>query len=222
MKQVIRRSAGVTAAVALAAFVAVGCSDDNNDDAANASASISAGVDAAQSAAADATDAAKSGAADATDSAKDAAGKVELTAADGSKVELTGPIAAKFKAATEKQKTDLGAPMTGDDASGTSDSGVVFQQFKGGVITAKNGDAGTPAFVTWGKIRDAWNVKRDDSGKPSEDGKGGSNGPLGAATSDETDNGGMKESTFENGKITFDAKTGKVEVTVKDQVVPTN
>ena len=99
-------------------------------------------------------------------------------AADAGKVEL---------------KADLGQPLTGDDASGTSDSGVVYQQFDGGVITARDGDAGTPAYITCGKIRDAWNVERDAQGEPSDDGEEGSDGPLGAATSDETTEGDIKK-----------------------------
>ena len=213
MKQIFRRAAGVTAAMAATALVAAGCSSDDAGDAADSAASGASAV----------TSAVASGASAATSAAGDdaGAGEVELEAADGSKVKLTGPIAAKFNAATDAQKSDLGKPLTGDDASGKGDNGVVFQQFDGGVITAKNEDAGTTAFITWGKIRDAWNVERDESGKPSDDGKGGSAGPLGTATSDETEKDGVKESTFENGKITFDPKTNKVEVTVNGQVVPT-
>lgn len=128
-------------------------------------------------------------------------------AADAGKVEL---------------KADLGQPLTGDDASGTSDSGVVYQQFDGGVITARNGDAGTPAYITWGKIRDAWNVERDAQGEPSDDGEEGSDGPLGAATSDETTEGDIKKSTFENGTITWNSADDTVTVTVNGKVVKTD
>ncbi|MEE4025286.1 hypothetical protein V1Y59_19535 [Gordonia sp. PKS22-38] len=204
MKQIVRRATGGAAAVALATLVLVGCGDDENGETADAASSAVAGA-----------------MSDATGTSGEVEpGSVELTAADGSTVTLTGPIAAKFQAATDQQKQDLGAPMTGEDASGTSDSGVVFQQFEGGVITAQNADEGTPAYITWGKIRDAWNVNRDESGMPSEDGEGGSDGPLGAATSDETDSDGVKESTFENGTITWDPATDTVEVTVNGEVVP--
>src|SRR6476469_3972161 len=71
-------------------------------------------------------------------------------------VTLTGPIAAKYSSATESQKETLGKPLTGDRNAGTRDSGVVFQQFQGGVIVAKNDEAGTPAYITSGKIREAW------------------------------------------------------------------
>lgn len=198
-----RRTAGIVGACAAVTLVAAGCSS-NDDSASDTTASVSA----AQTTATGATGA---------DSES-----VELKAADGSTVTLTGPIAAKYSAATEAQKTDLGAPRTGDDAAGTSDSGVVYQQFEGGVITAKNAEPGTPAYITWGKIRDAWNVERDASGAPSDDGEEGSDGPLGAATSDETDDGDLKVSTFEHGKITFDTKTGAVVVTVNGKEVPTN
>lgn len=201
-KIVHRRTAGIVAGLAAITLVVAGCSDSSD----NAGDAASSATDAVSSAVDGAT-------------GDDAAGNVELKAADGSTVTLTGPIAAKYSAATEEQKTDLGAPMTGDDAAGTSDSGVVFQQFDGGVITAKNADANTPAYITWGKIRDAWNVKRNADGEPAEDGKGGSDGPLGAATSDETTEGNMKESTFEHGTITYDTESDEVTVTVNGKEV---
>lgn len=203
MKQITRRTIGVAAAVAIAGLGVAGCSDDDSD---SSSSSSAVATEQTQGSGAPGAEA--------------GAGDVELTAADGTKVTLTGAIAAKFQAATEDQKTDLGAPLTGEEGTGKSESGVVFQQFDGGVITAKNDSAETPAYITWGKIRDAWNVPRDEAGQPAESGKGGSSGPLGTATSDETENGTVKESTFENGKITWDSATDTVEVTVKDQVVP--
>ncbi|MDL9935968.1 hypothetical protein QSJ18_04345 [Gordonia sp. ABSL1-1] len=209
MKQSIQRVVGIAAAASIAALVVAGCSDD--DDSSDSAASSTAVMS---------TDTGAAGASESAGASGEQAAPVELTAADGTKVTLTGPIAAKYATATEKQKTDLGKPLTGPDASGTGTNGVVFQQFDGGVITAKNADAGTPAYVTWGKIRDAWNVPRDASGKPATDGKGGSQGPLGVATSDETEEGTVKTSTFEHGKITWDSATDKVEVTVNGEVVP--
>ncbi|MBD0022855.1 hypothetical protein GII33_00745 [Gordonia pseudamarae] len=201
MHQVFRRSAATAAAIAATTLIIAGCSDDDDDSSSSSSAtsSVSASTDAS-------TD---------TSGNASAAEDVKLESADGTEVTLTGAIAAKFTAATDQQRADLGKPLTGDDASGTSDSGLTFQQFDGGVISS----TGDSAFITWGKIRDAWNVKRDDTGVPSESGKGGSTGPLGAPTSDETDEGGLKQSTFENGKITWDPATDTIEVTVKDKVV---
>ncbi|MGW4099744.1 LGFP repeat-containing protein [Mycobacterium sp. NPDC004974] len=135
-------------------------------------------------------------------------------------VTLTGPIAAKYSSATESQKETLGKPLTGDRNAGTRDSGVVFQQFQGGVIVAKNDEAGTPAYITSGKIREAWNIPRDPEGVPVVTGDNGSAGPLGAPTSDENADGDLVVTTFEHGKIEYNAKTGQVDVTVNDKVVP--
>ncbi len=136
-------------------------------------------------------------------------------------VTLTGPIAAKYLSATESQKEALGKPLTGDYNAGTREgSGVVFQQFQGGVITAKNDEAGTPAYITWGKIREAWNIPRDSDGVPEILGENGSAGPLGAVTSDENADGDLLVTTFEHGKVTYNVTTGEVEVTVNGKVVP--
>jgi hypothetical protein len=135
-------------------------------------------------------------------------------------VTLTGPIAAKYLSATQNQKDYLGKPLTGDRNAGARESGAVFQQFQGGVIIAANGEAGTPGYITWGKIREAWNVQRDPSGIPEITGENGSVGPLGVPTSDETADGDLLVTTFQHGKIAYDSKTGQVEVTVNGKVVP--
>lgn len=111
---------------------------------------------------------------------------------------MTGPIAAKYSSATEQQKTALGKPLTGDRNAGTRESGVVFQQFQGGAITAKNDQAGTPAVT----------------------GTNGSAGPLGLPTSDVSTIGDLEVSTFEHGKIEYNPATGQVAVTVDGKVVP--
>jgi hypothetical protein len=146
--------------------------------------------------------------------------EVKLIGERDVEVTLTGPIAAKYSTATDTQKQALGKPLTGDHNAGTRDSGVVFQQFQGGVIVAKNDEAGTPAYITWGKIREAWNIERDEDGVPDLGGKNGSPGPLGVPTSDENPVGDLLVTTFEHGKITFDPETGEVEVTVNGNVVP--
>lgn len=135
-------------------------------------------------------------------------------------VTLTGPIAVKYSSATEDQKKALGKPLTGDRNAGTRESGLVFQQFQGGVITAKNGEAGTPAYITTGKIREAWNIPRDPNGAPAVTGTNGSAGPLGFPTSDVNADGDLLASNFEHGRITYNPKTDQVEVTVNGQVVP--
>lgn len=146
--------------------------------------------------------------------------EVKLIGERDVEVTLTGPIAAKYSSATESQREALGKPLTGDRNAGTRDSGVVFQQFQGGVITATNKEAGTPAYITLGKIREAWNVPRDRDGAPLITGNNGSAGPLGLPTSDANAVGDLLVETFEHGRIEYNPKTGQVEVTVNDKVVP--
>lgn len=156
----------------------------------------------------------------ATSETKAPPAEVKLIGERDVEVTLTGPIAAKYASATESQRQALGKPLTGDRNAGARESGVVFQQFQGGVITAKNGEAGTPGYITWGRIREAWNVPRDPQGVPEIIGENGSVGPLGAPTSDEDTVGDLLVTTFDHGKISYDPTTDQVEVTVNGKVVP--
>src|SRR6201994_1890026 len=146
--------------------------------------------------------------------------EVKLVGVDNVEVTLTGPIAAKYSSATEQQKRDLGKALTGDRNAGTRESGLVFQQFQGGVITVKNAEASTPAYITLGKIREAWNIPRDPMGAPAVTGSNGSTGPLGFPTSDQNAVGDLLVSDFAHGKIEYNPKTGQVQVTVNGKVVP--
>ncbi|MGV0742897.1 LGFP repeat-containing protein [Mycolicibacterium sp. XJ870] len=146
--------------------------------------------------------------------------EVKLIGERDVEVTLTGPIAAKYSSASQSQREGLGKPLTGDRNAGARESGVLFQQFQGGVITAKNDEAGTPGYITWGKIREAWNVPRDPDGVPAVIGENGSVGPLGAPTSDENAVGDLLVTTFEHGKVEYNTTTGQVEVTINDKVVP--
>lgn len=146
--------------------------------------------------------------------------EVKLIGERDVEVTLTGPIAARYSSATDDQKKALGKPLTGDRNAGTRDSGLVFQQFQGGVITAKNGEAGTPAYITLGKIREAWNIPRDPNGVPAITGNNGSAGPLGFPTSDVNADGDLLVSNFEHGRIAYNPKTDQVDVTVNGKVVP--
>ena len=146
--------------------------------------------------------------------------EVKLVGEDNVEVILIGPIATKYSSATEDQKKALGKPLTGDRNAGTRESGLVFQQFQGGVITAKDDEAGTPAYITLGKIREAWNIPRDPDGAPAITGNNGSAGPLGFPISDENTVGDLVVSNFEHGKIEYNQKTGEVEVTVNGKAVP--
>jgi predicted small lipoprotein YifL len=199
MRTIAYRHAGV-ASLAAVALISVGCSDGKSVDAS----------------------APPRGEVSANSTSKPPARptEVKLIGEGGVEVTLTGPIAAKYSSATQSQKDALGKPLTGDRNAGKRESGLVFQQFQGGVITAKNHEAGTPAFIITGKIREAWNVPRDPNGMPVITGNNGSAGPLGFPTSDVNAVGDLLASNFEHGKIEYNPKTGQVEVTVNDKVVP--
>jgi hypothetical protein len=186
--------------LAAVALITVGCSNGNSVD---ASAPPQVGVNA-------------------TSTSKTPAQPTEVKLIGESNVEviLTGPIAAKYSSATESQREDLGKPLTGDRNAGTRGSGLVFQQFQGGVITAKNAEAGPSAYLTLGKTREAWNIPRDPNGAPAITGTNGSAGPLGFPTSDANTVGDLLVETFEHGRIDYNTKTGQVEVTVNGKVVP--
>jgi uncharacterized protein with LGFP repeats len=193
-----RQAAGV--GMAAVALIAVGCSNGKNVD---ASAPPQVGVNATT-----------------TTKAPAQPTEVKLMGEGDVEVTLTGPIATKYSSATDAQKQALGKPLTGDRNAGTRQSGLVFQQFQGGVITAKNNDVGTPAYITLGKIREAWNIPRDPDGAPAITGTNGSAGPLGYPISDQNAVGDLLVSNFEHGKIEYNPKTGQVEVTVNGKVVP--
>jgi uncharacterized protein with LGFP repeats len=95
------------------------------------------------------------------------------------------------------------------ELAGEGESGLVSQQFQCGVITVKNAEASTPAYITLGKIREAWNIPRDPSGAPAVTGSNGSTGPLGFPTSDQNAVGDLLVSDFEHGKIEYNPKTPK-------------
>lgn len=199
MRTIAYRHAAV-AGLAAVALIVVGCGNGKSVD---ASAPPHAGVNATTTSKTPAPPA-----------------EVKLIGEGNVEVILTGPIAAKYSSATQDQKQALGKPLTGDRNAGKRESGLVFQQFQGGVITARNDAAGTPAFITTGKIREAWNVPRDPNGAPAITGNNGSAGPLGFPTSDVNTVGDLLVSNFEHGKIEYNPKTGQVEVTVNGNVVP--
>ncbi|BBY08927.1 LGFP repeat-containing protein [Mycobacterium noviomagense] len=199
MRTIAYRHAGVVGLAAVA-LITVGCS---NGKSVEASAPPQVGVNASSTAKTPAQPT-----------------EVKLIGESDVEVTLTGPIAAKYSSATENQRAALGKPLTGDRNAGKRESGVVFQQFQGGVITAKNDEAGTPAYITLGKIREAWNIPRDRDGAPAITGNNGSAGPLGLPISDENTVGDLLVSNFEHGRIEYNPKTGQVDVTVNGKVVP--
>jgi hypothetical protein len=199
MRTIAYRHAGVVGLAAVA-LITAGCSNGKSVD---ASAPPQVGVNSTS-----------------TSKTSAQATEVKLIGVDDVEVTLTGPIAAKYSSATEKQKLALGKPLTGDRNAGTRESGLVFQQFQGGVITAKNAEADTPAYITLGKVREAWNIPRDPDGAPATTGTNGSAGPLGFPISDENAVGDLLVTNFEHGKIDYNPTTGQVVVTVNGKVVP--
>lgn len=224
-KIVDRRTAGVVAGIGAVALIVGGCSGDDSS-----TASTTSQTPTAQSFEADRSATTQAPAPSETTPSETASpqhttsgsapSELTVKGVDDGDVTMTGPIAARYSKTTAAEKKMLGLPLTGDRNAGTRDSGVVFQQFQHGVITARNAKAGTPAYLTWGKIREAWNVERDSAGKPVPVGKNGSAGPLGAVTSDVTTAGTVQSASFEHGKVSYDTATGTVTVTVNGKEVP--
>ncbi|MFZ2511710.1 MAG: hypothetical protein WAW85_11570 [Gordonia sp. (in: high G+C Gram-positive bacteria)] len=212
------RTAGTIAGLSAVALVAAGCANDTDDAAVSATTTAATSAATESSAAADSPTAAESSAA--TSGAAEESGDVVLTGERGVEVTLTGPIADKYRAASDAQRQELGQPLTGDHNAETRDSGVVFQQFQGGVIVAANNDSGTQAYIVSGPIRDAWNIERNAQGAPDSSGTNGSAGPLGYPTSDVTTKGNVQTATFQHGAITYNAATRMIEVTVNGHVNP--
>ncbi|MGV9672935.1 LGFP repeat-containing protein [Gordonia sp. NPDC003504] len=227
MSQVATRRTAVVAALFAVTLIASACGGNDANDAVTQTSSVSGSMTGSTGSTGSTTPPTSASGEEtstssvAEPSASAASGQVTIMGERDVEVTLTGPIAAKYSSATAAQKSALGKPLTGDHNAGTRDSGVVFQQFQGGVIIAKNDDEGTPAYiVTSGKIRDAWNTERAPDGTPSLSGQNGSAGPLGVPTSDLTTQGQLETVTFEHGKITENTRTGVVTVTVNGKVVP--
>ncbi|WP_420039804.1 LGFP repeat-containing protein [Gordonia sp. MP11Mi] len=216
------RAIAVIIGVAMVALVGTGC---GSDDTARTSATSSAEAPSSERSASDSSAPDESTATPSSTSPRDSGvvqkSKLTVEGEHGVEVTMTGPIAARYSSATPAEKRILGLPLTGSHNAGTRDSGVVFQQFHGGVITAKDNRPGTPAYMTYGKIRDAWNVERDEKGVPTVVGTNGSAGPLGQVTSDQTTQRHLQKTLFEHGSITYNTETDKVTVTVNGKVVPT-
>ncbi|WAI53264.1 hypothetical protein OUZ54_15565 [Mycobacterium avium subsp. paratuberculosis] len=184
MREITKRTAAFS--VALAAFALIGgaCSKSNNAGQTTSSASSSATSSATSGTSASAAPSESTG----------TSGAPSSTQINGAPYTVEGPILAKYNALDDKARKDLGAP-TGNEQK--NPDGGVYQQFDGGVIVSK-----TQAYVVWGKIRDKWNQL------------GGSQGQLGYPTSDEVDTpDGAKKSTFEHGTITWKPGDAEATVT---------
>lgn len=183
MREITKRTAAFSAAIAGFALLGSGCHSNKASEITN---SVTSAITSAISPSPKTPTAETPGATSPSPAAPTpgAAAPGPLTSAIGTPYTIDGPILAKYNSLTDSARKDLGAPK--DNQQKTKDGGV-YQQFDGGVIINK-----TQAFVVWGKIRDKWNEM------------GGSQGKLGYPTSDETTTpDGLKKTTFEHGTITF-------------------
>ena len=203
MREITKRTAAFSAALAAFALIGSGChakqkAGEIAGSATSAISSISESVAApAQTPATEtpgATAPSPGAAAPSPSPGAAAPSPTTMTGSNGAPFTVEGPVLAKYNSLTDSARKDLGAPK--DNQQKTRDGGV-YQQFDDGVIINKpQGES----FVVWGKIRDKWNAM------------GGSQGKLGYPTSDEqTGPDGVKKSTFEHGTITW--KPGDAEAT---------
>ncbi|TSE02220.1 hypothetical protein FOS14_00915 [Skermania sp. ID1734] len=208
---VTRRWAGFAATAAAIALITAGCGGNNNNStgaqSSAAQPTVSTSASSGESGSATPTEsgsasATESGSASATESGTaGASGTATPGAAAGSTkiatpagdIEVSGDILSKYNELGGPTGT-LGLP-TG--AAKTIGGDGHYQEFAGGAIFYSQG---TGAHVVWGDIRTAY------------DQNGGPGGELGFPTSDETDIPGGKQSTFQHGKITWNASDRKTEV----------
>jgi len=185
MREITKRTAAFSAAIAGFALIGTGCSHATKSGETTTSTTTSV-TTSVTSSAAGGTSATTGSAAPST---------TQITGANGTAYTVEGPILAKYESLPDAAKKDLGAP-TGNEQK--NPDGGIYQQFDDGVIIYK-----TQAYVVWGKIRDKWNEL------------GGSQGKLGYPTSDEIDTpDGLKKSTFEHGTITWKTGDADATVTM--------
>jgi uncharacterized protein with LGFP repeats len=185
MREITKRTAAFSVAIAGFALVGSACSHDNNASGTSSSAASSAMSSAAAS----------SSAAAATTSA---AATTTIPGANGTQYTVQGPILAKYQSLTADQLKDLGKPY--DNEQKTKDGSGVYQQFDGGVLIYRTGGQ---VYFVWGKIRDAWNAQQASQGK------------LGYPTTDEqVQPDGSYKSTFEHGTITWKTGDADATVTM--------
>jgi len=143
MREITKRTAAFSIAIAGFALIGSGCSHTNNTSGTSSSATSSVTASSATTSAAATTTA--------------AGPSTQMTGANGSVYMVWGPILTKYQSLDDKAKKDLGAPIRDME---TNPDGGMWQQFDGGVIMYK-----TAAYVVWGKIRDAWNALGGSAGK---------------------------------------------------------
>lgn len=181
-----RRTAGFVA-LASAALVLAGCSDDNDDN--GAVATMTTGPMATMTTHTGAMTTHTQGMASPTGDNDE----TRIPMPDGNEVTVSGDIYDKYMA-TGGTSSPLGAPI-GPEEEGPS--GGDYQDFEGGTIYEP---ADGEPHIVWGAIREAWEAN------------GGVDGELGYPTSDEMDIPGGKQSNFSGGTITW--VDGQIVVTM--------
>ena len=142
-REITKRTAAFSIAIAGFALIDSACSHTNNASGTSSSATSSATSSSATSSAAATT--------------TPAGPSTQMTGANGAVYVVQGPILDKYNSLNEKARKDLGAPR---HAQVTNLDGGIFQTFDGGMILYK-----TAAYVVWGKIRDAWIALGASQGK---------------------------------------------------------
>ncbi|MFV0494783.1 LGFP repeat-containing protein [Mycobacterium sp.] len=138
MREITKRTAAFSAAIAGFALIGTGC-QATKDKASDISSSASSASSVISSAIAGSTE------------------NTQMTAANGAVYAVSGPILKKYNSLDAEAKEDLGMPLGNQQSNA---DGGVYQQFDGGVIVNKDA-----AYVVWGQIRDKWNELGGSQGK---------------------------------------------------------
>jgi len=184
-----RRTAGFVAALASAALILAGCTDDTDDD--TAVVTVTTGPMATMTTPTGGMTTTE-GMVSPTEDDNDV-DETRITMPDGNEVTVSGDIYEKYLA-TGGASSPLGDPIGPEEEA---PGGGSYQDFEGGTIYEP---ADGEPHIVWGAIREAW-----------ED-NGGVDGELGYPITDEVDIPGGKQSTFSGGTITW--VDGEVVVTM--------
>jgi uncharacterized protein with LGFP repeats len=144
MREITKRTAAFSAAIATFALVGSGC-HATKEKAGEVSSSASSVISSATPGAAAPTS---------------PGATTTIPGANGTPYTVEGPILARYQTLTDAQLKDLGKPF--DNQHPTKDGSGVYQQFDGGVLVYRTG---SPVYFVWGKIRDQWNKLDGSQGK---------------------------------------------------------
>ncbi|WP_040792020.1 LGFP repeat-containing protein [Nocardia paucivorans] len=202
MEHFVRRSAGLTIALAAAGLLVAGCGDDDSsvsDAVGSLTSAVLPGGTTAESSPAEGSPTETTGAegtATGTATPGAEAGETKVRTPDGSEISVAGTIYQKYDEAGGPSGP-LGLPEGPEE---TAPNGGRYQDFEGGTIFSSDE---TGSHIVWGDIREEWERS------------GGAEGPLGFPTSDEEDTPEGKKSEFQGGTITWNSTDRSTTVTEK-------